>query len=51
MPIRRLGPSKTKMNSAPCGGIEKKADTLLKEGGKFIMYGKQLFPYQMETVL
>jgi len=36
LPIRRFGSSKTKMDSAPCGGIEKKkAGTLLKEGAKF----------------
>ena len=36
LPIRRFGSSKTKLNNGPCGGIEKKkADTLLKEGGKF----------------
>ena len=36
LPIRRFGSSKTKLNEGPCGGIEmKKADTLLKEGGKF----------------
>jgi len=45
LPIRRFGTSKTKLSSEPCGGIPKqKAETLLKEGGKFHFVWETVVP-------